>query len=77
MPNVEQEQTLNVWLVELLRNRGIEARQEQKQANVRRVDVDIRFGTVKIALVLQPQMVAWVSDAPEIATYGYGQCLRS
>ena len=30
-----------------------------------------------IGLVLQPQMVAWVSDAPEIATYGYGQCLRS
>ena len=52
MPNEEHEQTLNVWLAELLRDRGIDARQEKKQAKGKgkRVDVEIRLGTVKIAL---------------------------
>ena len=50
MPNVEHEQTLNVWLAELLRQRGIDARQERKQAKGGRIDVEIRIGTVKIAL---------------------------
>ena len=50
MPNQEHEQTLNVWLAELLRDRGINAKQEKKQPKGKRVDVDIRIGTVKIAL---------------------------
>ena len=50
MPNEEHEQTLNVWLAELLRDRSIDAKQERKQAKGKRVDVDIRLGTVKIAL---------------------------
>ena len=50
VPNEEHEQTLNVWLAELLRDRGIDAKQERKQAKGKRVDVDIRLGTVKIAL---------------------------
>ena len=50
MPNQEHEQTLNVWLAELLRDRGIDARQEKKQAKGKRVDVDIRLGTVKISI---------------------------
>lgn len=50
MPNQEHEQTLNVWLAELLRDRGINAKQEKKQPKGKRVDVDIRLGTVKIAL---------------------------
>ena len=50
MPNQEHEQTLNVWLAELLKDRGIVARQERTQAKGKRVDVEIRLGTVKIAL---------------------------
>ena len=45
----EHEHTLNVWLAELLRGRGLDARQEQAQGG-RRIDVDIRVGPVKIAL---------------------------
>ena len=52
MPNEEHESTLNVWLAELLRDRGVNARQEKKQAKGKgkRVDVEIRLGTVKVAL---------------------------
>ena len=50
MANVEHEHTLNVWLAELLRRRGLHARQERKQANRRRIDVEIHVGNVKIAL---------------------------
>ena len=50
MANVEHEHTLNVWLAELLRRRGLNARQERKQANRRRIDVEIHVGNVKIAL---------------------------
>ena len=45
----EHEHTLNVWLAELLRERGLDARQEQTLGG-RRIDVDIRVGPVKIAL---------------------------
>ena len=50
MANVEHEHTLNVWLAELLRRRGLNARQERKQANRGRIDVEIHVGNVKIAL---------------------------
>ena len=50
MANVEHEHTLNVWLAELLRRRGLDARQERKQANRKRIDVEIHVGNVKIAL---------------------------
>ena len=50
MANVEHEHTLNVWLAGLLRRRGLNARQERKQANRRRIDVEIHVGNVKIAL---------------------------
>lgn len=50
MTNVEHEHTLNVWLAELLRDRGLNARQERKQANRKRIDVEIHVGNVKIAL---------------------------
>ena len=50
MANVEHEHTLNVWLAELLRRRGLNARQERKQANRKRIDVEIHVGNVKIAL---------------------------
>lgn len=47
----EHEHTLNVWLAEFLRERGLDARQEQVQeGGRRRIDVDIRVGPVKIAL---------------------------
>ena len=45
----EHEHTLNVWLAELLRERGLDARQERMQGG-RRIDVDVRVGPVKIAL---------------------------
>ena len=50
MANVEHEHTLNVWLADLLRRRGLNARQERKQANRKRLDVEIHVGNVKIAL---------------------------
>ena len=51
MVQPEHEQTLNVWLADLLRkNHGIDARQEQKQAGGGRIDVEVRIGPVKIAL---------------------------
>ena len=48
--NTEHEHTLNVRLAELLRRCGLNARQERKQANRRRIDVEIHVGNVKIAL---------------------------
>ena len=50
MPS-EHEHTLNVWTAELLRDlHGIDAKQEQKQADRRRIDIEVRIGPVKIAL---------------------------
>ena len=50
MPS-EHEHTLNVWTAELLRDRhGIDAKQEQRQADRRRIDIEVRIGPVKIAL---------------------------
>ncbi len=49
MTTKEHEHTLNVWLAELLRQRGLNARQEKMQHG-KRIDVDIRVGPVKIAL---------------------------
>ena len=47
----EHEHTLNVWTAELLRDlHGIDAKQEQKQADRKRIDIEIRIGPVKIAL---------------------------
>lgn len=46
----EHEHTLNVWLAESLRERGLDARQESAQSGGKRIDVDIRVGPVKIAL---------------------------
>ena len=59
----EHEHALNVWLAELLRERGLDARQEQAQGG-RRIDVDIRVGPVKIALEAeQGQTAAKKSEA--------------
>lgn len=49
MTTKEHEHTLNVWLADLLRQRGLNARQERMQGG-KRIDVDIRVGPVKIAL---------------------------
>ena len=49
MTTREHEHTLNVWLADLLRRRGLNAQQERMQSG-RRIDVDIRVGPVKIAL---------------------------
>ena len=49
MTTREHEHTLNVWLADLLRRRGLNAQQERMQGG-RRIDVDIRVGPVKIAL---------------------------
>ena len=63
MPAREHEHTLNVWLAELLRDRGLDARQESAQGG-RRIDVDIRVGPVKIALEAeQGQSAAKKSEA--------------
>ena len=64
MPAREHEHTLNVWLAELLRERGLDARQESAQGGGRRIDVDIRVGPVKIALEAeQGQSAAKKSEA--------------
>ena len=49
MTTREHEHTLNVWLADLLRQRGLNARQEKMQQR-KRIDVDIHVGPVKIAL---------------------------
>ena len=49
MTTREHEHTLNVWLADLLRQRGLNAQQERMQRGGR-IDVDIRVGPVKIAL---------------------------
>ena len=48
--NREHEQTLNVWLAGLLRERGLNARQEVTHAGVGRVDVEVRIGPAVIAV---------------------------
>ena len=49
MASREHEHTLNVWLAELLRRRGLNARQERGRKGGR-IDVEIRVGRVRIAL---------------------------
>ena len=50
MTTKEHEHTLNVWLAELLRARGLQARAERIQSYGRRIDVAIRVGRVRVAL---------------------------
>ena len=67
MTTREHEHTLNVWLADLLRQRGLNARQERMQGG-KRIDVDIRVGPVKIALEAeQGQTNAKKRDAIEDA----------
>ncbi len=48
--SAEHEHTLNVWTAELLRDlHGLDAKQERKQADRKRIDIEIRVGPVKIA----------------------------
>ena len=49
MASREHEHTLNVWLAELLRRRGLNARQERGRQG-KRIDVEIRVGRVRIAM---------------------------
>ena len=46
----EHEQTLNVWLAGLLRQRGLNARPEVMHSGVGRVDVEVRIGPALIAV---------------------------
>ena len=46
----EHEHTLNVWLAGLLRERGLNARQEVTHAGVGRIDVEVRIGPAVIAV---------------------------
>ena len=50
MTTREHEQTLNVWLAGLLRERGLNARQEVTHAGIGRVDVEVRIGPAVIAV---------------------------
>ena len=50
MTTKEHEHTLNVWMAELLRERGLQARAERIQQRGRRIDVAIRVGRVRVAL---------------------------
>ena len=47
---LEHEQTLNVWLAGLLRERGLNARPEVTHAGIGRVDVEVRIGPAVIAV---------------------------
>ena len=49
MTNREHEQTLNVWLADELRRRGLNAK-EEVQHSQGRIDVEIRVGSVAIAV---------------------------
>ncbi len=44
------ESTLNTWLAEALRRRGLDAREESGQGGGKRLDVEVRFDQIKIAL---------------------------
>ena len=48
--NREHEQTLNVWLAGLLRERGLNARPEVTHPGVGRIDVEVRIGPAVIAV---------------------------
>ena len=50
MTSREHEHTLNVWLAGLLRDRGLNARQEVMHTGVGRVDVEVRIGPAVIAV---------------------------
>ena len=50
MTSREHEHTLNVWLAGLLRERGLNARQEVMHSGVGRVDVEVRIGPAVIAV---------------------------
>ena len=44
------ESTLNTWLAEALRQQGLDAREESLQGGGKRLDVEVRFDQIKIAL---------------------------
>ena len=44
------ESTLNTWLAEALREQGLDAREESGQGGGKRLDVEVRFDQIKIAL---------------------------
>ena len=50
MTTREHEQTLNVWLAGLLRERGVNARQEVTHPGVGRIDVEVRIGPAILAV---------------------------
>lgn len=50
MPEQKYESTLNTWLAEALRERGLAATPESKQTSGKRLDVEIQLAGVKIAL---------------------------
>ena len=49
--SAEHEHTLNVWTAELLRDlHGLDAKQEQKQADRKRIDIEIRSAPLRLPL---------------------------
>ena len=46
----EHEHTLNVWLAGLLRQRGLNARQEVSHPGIGRIDVEVRIGSAVVAV---------------------------
>lgn len=50
MTSREHEQTLNVWLAGLLRERGLNARPEVMHTGIGRIDVEVRIGPAIIAV---------------------------
>lgn len=50
MPERNYESTLNTWLADELRQRGLEAKPERAQGGGRRLDVEVQLKYIKIAL---------------------------
>ena len=50
MPERNYESTLNTWLADDLRQRGLDARPESAQGGGRRLDVEVQLGYIKVAL---------------------------
>ncbi len=50
MTTREHEHTLNVWLAGLLRQRGLNARQEVSHPGIGRIDVEVRIGPAVVAV---------------------------
>ncbi len=79
MASREHEHTLNVWLAEELRRLGLNAKPEVTHAGNRRIDVEVRVGSVVVAVEAEhgqsrAKRAEAVRDADARLAQGLAQC---